>query len=109
MYLLHIPLFNFIIFMLEYKDLKKGEIYTLKRPGWSYKYIFKFKEDGYLNTEKLKNFNHAVYSSFYPINQYLEKATLAEARWLRECIKANKYIPFEEIAKTSQIKYEVYV
>lgn len=96
--------------MLEYKYLKRGEIYFYKYNGKSVIVLFDY--DGKHSHIRLHN------NTFYMTGNYgftvatkteLRKATPDEARWLRECIKANKFIPFEKIPKTNQIRYEVYI
>ena len=89
----------------------KGNIYYLDYNNGLYTYIFKFKNINGINEihSSCYIYNEQAKSNYVKTSAYIartndvmfkiRKATPDEARWLRECIKAEKFIPFEKIPK----------
>jgi hypothetical protein len=89
--------------MLKIEELQEGEIYSCyhKNVSKNNKSIFKATKDN-------KNVNRVTYelTSFFKSSNYsyglsdIQIATFKEKHWLNECIKADKFISYEEAMKT---------
>lgn len=77
-------------------ELIEGEIYWTDEPKT---YIFKTNKNGkgyssYIHENCSYRYNN---DEIYKWRGNIRLATLEEKHWLNECIKANKFIPFNEI------------
>lgn len=97
---------------MEIKDLKEGEIYNSdcnNENNYNGSYLFmynstlnKYNYIGYnysINTSEKagNNFNKLSYHGW---KKDIKLATPEQKHWLNECIKADKYISYEEAMKT---------
>lgn len=101
---------------IQEKDLIIDKIYYITKDSWSCDYIQLFK--GITNYSPLiqipKNgsgglvfyHSHSWYSCFYGVPGLYRLATNKESKWLEECIKANKFIPLDQIKLL--IEVEIY-
>lgn len=94
-------------------ELVYMEIYS---PGYeSNNWILKFENFnhnkdifGYWMNAKNKSFGHSAWGTlnFFNVNGNGRKATFEERMHLEACIKANKFIPLEQVKMS--INYEIY-
>lgn len=100
--------------MLEINDLKKGEIYTITDTSYKGKVIIhKYERMSDSNRSYgfyLSNYDDAncfVKNTPWLKGRIIKTSTPEEQNWLNECIKANKFISYEEAMKTFKPQYIV--
>ena len=91
--------------MLKIEDLKEGEIYRYIYPthfviGLCLKSTTKKATGIWGNTKEYSHFDKYYSENDFNLSSSFEHATNEEKHWLNECIKANKFIPYEEAMKT---------
>jgi len=89
--------------MLKIKDLKKGEIYYGSWENGDKRCIFKQGVAAINSLDQFDNYSKECCTSSIVT---LRESTLGEKHWLNECIKANKFISYEEAMKTFTQKFE---
>jgi hypothetical protein len=89
--------------MLKIKDLKKGEIYYGSWENGDKRCIFKQGVAAINSLDQFDNYSKEWCTSSIVT---LRESTLGEKHWLNECIKANKFISYEEAMKTFTQKFE---
>lgn len=90
--------------MLKIKDLKKGEIYYGSWENGDKRCIFKQGVAAINSLDQFDNYSKEWCTSSIVT---LRESTLGEKHWLNECIKANKFISYEEAMKTFKPQYIV--
>jgi hypothetical protein len=86
---------------LQKQDLKEGGIYIAKQKVGVDKYIVKITNN-MCSCFNIYSYNKFLYrnGNFSSISLNFYEATLEEKHWLEECIKADKFISYEEAMKT---------
>lgn len=95
--------------MLKIKDLKEGEYYQCIKEHTEY--VFKYKKSKKFEKCEYFAFLSNYHTGWFNTNDWadckgenLEIANDENKHWLNECIKANKFIPYEEAIKTFKPK-----
>jgi hypothetical protein len=85
---------------LQKSDLVDGEIY--KQLDFNYIFLYNKNQNNnvFSNGSAIKNFNYYKRWSANGFYKPMIEATLEEKHWLKECIKADKFISYEEVMKT---------
>lgn len=89
--------------MLKIEELQEGEIYKVKTN--KYNIIFKFKShssgiQNFYNFIRIEDEYYLKYNCLVDKNFIWDNCNNEEKHWLNECIKANKFIPYEKAMKT---------
>lgn len=90
--------------IISHDNLQLGNYYYISKSGWDYGYVISYMYNGIIYPEK-ERYNNDQYHNHIAKSDIIRKATPKEIKWLKVCLKEDKFISKEYLHKYNDEGY----